>query len=100
MGASTDRRVELVFFDGCPHLDQVRAAISSALEAAGRPLVWSEFRTDDPSLPTYAEGFGSPSIFVGGREITGAARTGAASSCCVYSNGEGGRLSGAPSSAL
>jgi hypothetical protein len=94
MSRRTDETIDLVFFDGCPHVGEARASLAAALESAGRRRAWREFRTDDPELPSYAAGFGSPSIFVGGREITGAPAAGDARSCRLYARSDGMR--GAP----
>ncbi len=87
--------VDLVFFDGCPHVEAARGALRRAFAEAGRQDGWSEWRSDDPSLPAYARGFGSPSIFVGGREVTGADPACSGGSCRVY-QGQDGALAGAP----
>lgn len=84
--------IDLVYFDGCPHVDAARDALRTALGAAGR---WREWRSDDPSLPDYAAGYGSPSVFVAGREVTGTPPAASASTCRVYLDSAGGR-SGAP----
>jgi hypothetical protein len=96
MSHRTDSAIALVYFDGCPHVEVARAAIAIALGATGRPRAWSEYRTDDPSLPSFAAGFGSPSIFVGGREVTGAAAAQDASSCRIYVHDGARGLAGAP----
>jgi hypothetical protein len=94
MSRRTDEAIDLVFFDGCPHVGEARAALAAALDAAGRPRAWREFRTEDPWLPPYAAGFGSPSIFVDGREVTGAQAAGSGQSCRLYARPDGFR--GAP----
>lgn len=88
-------RVDLVYFDSCPHVDAAREALRRALTATGSRLAWREWSSDDPNLPAFARGYGSPSIFVGEREVTGAAPAGSASSCRVY-RGQNGVLRGAP----
>jgi hypothetical protein len=96
MRGSDEPTVDLVFFDGCPHIEAARAALAEALGSTGRPVLWREFRSDDPELPAYAAGFGSPSVFVAGREVTGAARAQGGESCRIYSGRDGHGLDGAP----
>lgn len=81
--------IDLVFFAGCPNLEASREALRQALAQTGLPGDWREWRSDDPALPPYAVGFGSPSIFIAGREVTGAEATGATSSCRLYRGPEG-----------
>jgi hypothetical protein len=85
--------IALVYFDGCPHVEAARAALRAALGADVE--AWTEYRSDDPALPAYARGYGSPSIFVAGREVTGAAPGDTASACRVYRD-PAGALVGAP----
>ena len=87
--------IDLVYFEGCPHVDAARAALRAVL-AEPKSAGWREWRTDDPQLPEYAKGYGSPSIFVGGRELMGE-RPAASSSACRLYQGRAGGPSGAPS---
>jgi hypothetical protein len=82
--------IDLVFFEGCPHVEAARDALRQALGLTGRALDWREWRSDDARLPPYAAGFGSPSIFVAEREVTGARPGDSASACRVYQGGDGG----------
>ena len=88
----TKPTIDLVYFDGCPHVEAARAALREALGSDAAPARWREWRNDDPDLPEYATGYGSPSIFVGGREVTAAAPSQSATSCRVYSDLAGRRL--------
>ena len=82
--------VDLVYFVGCPHVEAARRALRAALDSAPGAGAWREWRTDDPALPGYAKGYGSPSIFVAGREVTGCAPTANAHSCRVYMSARDG----------
>jgi len=61
--------VELVYDPGCPNVARAREVLATALRANGVPAVWAEWRTDDPALPKYAEGLGSPTILVNGNDV-------------------------------
>jgi hypothetical protein len=89
-------KIELVFFEGCPHVEDARRALREALALASAELAWREFRSDDPALPAYAKGYGSPSIFVNGREVTGETAGATSNACRVYGSAALG-LRGAPS---
>lgn len=87
--------IDLVFFEGCPHVEEARDALRQALVATGLPPTWREWRSDEPGLPPYLAGFGSPSILVDRQEITGAVPDTTSRSCRVYIGTDGTRR-GAP----
>ncbi len=83
--------IELVYFDGCPNVDAARANIRAALEAADLPPTWREWNQSDPSAPAYVKQYGSPTVLVDGRDVTGVEAGVAASAC---------RADGAPSAKM
>lgn len=88
--------VELVYFPGCPNVEEAHARFVETFAEAGLTPRWSEYRTDDPDLPEHAHGFGSPTILVNGRDVAGAAPADSAEACRLYTD-ETGRRSGIPS---
>ncbi len=64
--------VELVYFTGCPHVEAVRQAIRDALALEQLPLAWREWDQHDPATPSRVQRFGSPTVLVAGRDVTGA----------------------------
>lgn len=88
--------VELIYFPGCPNVAEARSHLVKAFAEVKLAPRWSEFRTDDPDLPGHARGFGSPTILVNGRDVTGAAPADSAESCRLYTD-ETGRRVGIPS---
>jgi mercuric ion transport protein len=103
MGSSLPKRstmptVDLVFDDDCPHIDDARALLQTALAQAGLPTQWREWHRDASETPKALRGLGSPTIFVNGLDVSGAEETGRqlvhANSCRVYPSG--GRLRGVP----
>ena len=64
--------VELVYFTGCPHVEAARCAIRGALALEQMPLVWLEWNQEDSATPTRVQRFASPTVLVGGRDVTGA----------------------------
>lgn len=82
-------QIDLVFFDGCPHAEAAREALRQGLRLVGHGAEWREWRSDDPALPAYAAGFGSPSIFVAGREVTGASAGETDRACRVFRDRDG-----------
>ncbi len=70
--------VELVYFTGCPHVEAARRAIRGALALEQLPLVWREWDQHDPAAPPRIQRYGSPTVLVGGLDVTGAAKGDAA----------------------
>ena len=81
-------RIELIYQDGCGQLVAARAAIRSALTVAGYPLVWQEWERDGAEAPAYARDWPSPTVLIGGLEVTGRAAPPAdlpaARACCAF----------------
>jgi len=74
----TERTIDLVYFDGCPNADQARANLASALERPGsRPSArdpsgaWREWDLSRGETPERYRRFGSPTVLVDGRDVTG-----------------------------
>ncbi len=87
-------RVELVWEASCPHVEAAREVVREALAAVGVPERWNEWQIGVDTLPAHARGYGSPSVFVDGREVTGAT-AGDADDCCRVYRGPTG-LGGVP----
>ena len=90
------RRIELVWDEGCPHVDAARASLAAALRAIDAAPSWREHRVGDPTAPAYARGAGSPAIFVDGRDVVEGLELGGTACCRVYVGPDGRRLA-APS---
>jgi hypothetical protein len=86
MAAATPR-VELVYDPDCPNVDRARERLRQAIGERRQGLHWTEWRSDDPALPDYARGHGSPTILIDERDV--AADHPAGSSCRLYDQGDG-----------
>lgn len=73
--------LELVYFRGCPSVEDARAAIRGALGALGLPLSWQEWDLDDPRIPARLQTFPSPTVLVRGRDVLGDGPIAAARAC-------------------
>lgn len=80
--------IELVFFHGCPHADEARRNLSTALTELGRPAEWVEWDRESADMPDALRVYGSPTVLVEGRDVTGASGEAAGAAC---------RADGAPS---
>jgi len=81
------RQIELVFFEGCPHADEARLRLRRVLVQSGLEAEWREWDTGKGGTPVAYRGFGSPTILIDGRAVSGA----------VAGSGMGCAVGGAPS---
>ncbi|MEJ2216766.1 MAG: thioredoxin family protein [Gemmatimonadota bacterium] len=73
--------VELVFFPGCPHTDEARRNLRVALQALGRVPEWVEWDRESPDTPEALRVYGSPTVLVDGRDVTGGGGEAAGAAC-------------------
>ena len=86
MPAATPK-IELIYDPDCPNVERARERLRQAVAERGQALAWTEWRSDDPALPDYARGHGSPTILIDERDV--AADHPHASSCRLYDQGDG-----------
>ena len=86
--------VELVYDRDCPNLESARAHLLKAFGQAGITPHWSEYLIGNPAVPQHARGYGSPTILVDGRDVSGVLPV-SEDSCRVYVD-EQGRFSRVP----
>lgn len=79
--------IELVYFEGCPNAERARENLASFLE----PGSWVEWNLSDEDTPERFRRFGSPTVLVDGRDVTGEGGGNAAMAC---------RADGAPAVAV
>ncbi len=65
------RAIELVYFSGCPNAGAARDNIKQALAALRLPATFAEWDQLDASAPERIRQYGSPTVLVDGRDITG-----------------------------
>ena len=64
--------IELVYFEGCPNAVAARENIQAAVAATlSDPVVWSEWDLLAESTPEDFKRYGSPTVLVDGRDVTG-----------------------------
>lgn len=76
--------IELVYFDGCPNVERAREHLRAVLGSAS----WTEWNLSSAETPESFRRYGSPTVLVDGRDVTGGADGNAAMAC---------RADGAPS---
>lgn len=84
----TTGRIELVYFEGCPHAQLARENIRKATEGSDVVVGWQEWDLDDEGTPERYRRHASPTVLVDGVDVTGAGRGPVAMAC---------RADGAPS---
>ncbi len=83
------RKIQLLYFDGCPNAERARQNLKAALLRAGFAPVWEEINLHSASAPEQWRGFPSPTVMIDGKEIlTGISEAVGAGAC---------RFGGAPS---
>ncbi len=73
----SDRKIELLYFDGCPNAERARENLASVLE----PGSWVEWNLTAEATPERLRRFGSPTVLVDGRDVTGEGGRNAAMAC-------------------
>ena len=76
--------MQLLVFDECPLAPGARTVLERALERVGRARDdYTEVNLLDPATPKELASWGSPTILVDGRDVTGQSR-GDAAGCRIY----------------
>jgi hypothetical protein len=79
-------RVQLLFFEGCPHVDAARRALREGLDSTGLgDVVVEQIDVDAASTPVELRDWGSPTILIDGVDIAGE-RGPTGRSCRLYGN--------------
>jgi mercuric ion transport protein len=79
--------VELLYFSECPNVPTAREQLRRAFTSVGALPVWTEVDVAADTAPAHARGYGSPTILVDGKDVTGAA-PGSGSSCRIYAGSD------------
>src|SRR5688572_2254909 len=79
--------VELLYFPDCPNVGAARERLRRAFAVLGLPPQWTEVDVTSDTAPVHTREYGSPSILVDGRDVTGAAPSGG-TSCRVYTGSD------------
>jgi len=80
--------VELVYENTCPNVGAARSQLLRAFAEIGIQSHWQEWEVSSPEAPSHVHGYGSPSILVNGRDVSGNTADGDDYCCRIYSRGE------------
>lgn len=81
-------QIELVYVETCPNVEAARSQLLRAFAAADIQLRWQEWEVSSPEAPSHVHGYGSPTILVNHRDVSGDIEEGDDYCCRVYSLGE------------
>ncbi|MBI3836629.1 MAG: hypothetical protein HY288_01675 [Planctomycetia bacterium] len=84
------RKVELICDTDCPNVEAAREQLRRALQEVGQPADWQEWNRGASASPEYARRYGSPTILVDGKDVTGTLPQEAANCCRIYPSGQDG----------
>jgi hypothetical protein len=65
------RVIGLVYFEGCPNAKVAKENLAEAMRSGGLPEEWKEWDLMAPSTPGWVKQFGSPTVLVNGKDVTG-----------------------------
>ena len=88
--------VELIYDADCPNVPAARSQLIMAFMQTGTSARWQEWERGSPDAPDHARAYGSPTILVDGKDISGVAPDAGTRACRVYNDGSG-NLSRTPS---
>lgn len=88
-------KVELLYFAGCPNISTARKNLNEAFAKADVAPQWNEIDLNDPNMPKELKGYGSPTILVDSKDVTGIVAGGGSLSCRTYYTAKG-EITGAP----
>ena len=62
-------KVELIYFDGCPNITEVRATLTKAMVEIQVPVKWTEWNQNDKDCPKDYSQYGSPTVLIDGTDV-------------------------------
>lgn len=88
--------VELIYDNDCPNIEAARVQLRKAFEEAGREAKWQEWDRAQEDAPDYVRQYGSPTVLINGKDVSGEGSAADSSCCRVYRNANG-HFQGVPS---
>lgn len=81
-------QVELVYEKTCPNIGAAREQLLRAFVEAGITPHWQEWEVSSADAPAHVHGYGSPTILVDGKDVSGGVIEGNDYCCRVYAHSE------------
>lgn len=95
-GGNLIPKVELIYFAGCPNVNETRERLRRAFAESGLPPRWEEWDSSSPDSPAYSENYGSPTVLVDGHDVESSSKDDGANCCRIYWE-RTGQIRGVPS---
>ncbi len=92
-------KIELIYDKDCPNVEKTKKELRAALKELNLEVSWIEWDRADKNAPSYVKQYGSPTILINGRDVSGTDGTSDDNCCRVYLT-EDSKLSGVPSKEL
>lgn len=83
-------QVELIYEKSCPNIEAARKQLLLAFKETGITPKWEEWDVSTTNVPEHVRGFGSPTIMVNGKDVSGEKPAENDNCCRIYPNSEGG----------
>ncbi len=83
-------KVELIYEKTCPNVEAARELLLGAFADIGIAPRWHEWEVGAPQAPAHVHGYGSPTILVDGKDVSGRMDTGHDYCCRVYAHRDSG----------
>ena len=82
-------QIDFIYSKACPNVEEAKSVLHEALRITDTPSsVVNEWETGRDELPAHCQGYGSPSLLVNGKEVTGVEPAEFNEGCAVYFRGE------------
>jgi mercuric ion transport protein len=76
--------VELIYEQTCPNIEVARTRLIQAFHRARLSATWREWEVSRLETPEYARQYGSPTILVDGKDVSGDGNQASRNSCRLY----------------
>lgn len=77
-------KVELIYEASCPNIELARTRLRQALHDAGGTIIWQEWDIGAAGTPENLRNYGSPTILVDGKDVSGDSPSPEGDCCRVY----------------
>lgn len=89
-------KVELIYFDGCPNINDTRALLVKALVKLKQPVKWIEWNSNDEQCPREYASLGSPTVLIDGLDVAPPQFDSQGDCCRIYMDEQSNQVTGNP----
>jgi len=81
--------IELIYDKDCPNIEAARIALLKAFSSLRLTPHWTEWELNDANIPEHAYNYGSPTILVNGKDVSGDEPLNTNLCCRIYADIDG-----------